>query len=108
MVSACRLVAPVKVTSPVNPGRSLEGILLFAILAIAIWRFGALKRPGLVSGVFLIGYGAARSFVENFREPDSFVAGLPPPLTMGMLLSAPILILGLWLLARARRSASAG
>ncbi len=87
---------------------SLEGLLLFAILAVAIWRFGALKRPGLVSGVFLIGYAAARSFVENFREPDSFVAGLPPPLTMGMLLSAPILILGLWLVARARRSASAG
>jgi phosphatidylglycerol:prolipoprotein diacylglycerol transferase len=83
---------------------ALEGALLFVILAIAIWRFRALRRPGLVSGIFLICYATFRTFVENFREPDSFVAGLPPPLTMGMLLSIPMIIGGAFLVYRARRA----
>lgn len=82
---------------------ALEGLLLFAILAIAIWSFRALARPGLVSGLFLVGYAAARTFVENFREPDSFVEGLPSFLTMGMLLSIPMILAGGWLIYRALR-----
>lgn len=81
----------------------LEGLLLFAILSIAVWRFGALRWPGLISGMFLVGYACARTFVENFREPDSFVSGLPDFLTMGMLLSLPMLIGGGWLIYRARQ-----
>lgn len=81
---------------------ALEGALLFAIIAVAIWRFGALKRPGLVSGIFLIGYALARTFVENFREPDSFTQGVMPEwFTMGMLLSLPMVIGGAWLVWRA-------
>ena len=56
---------------------ALEGVLLFVVLAVAVWKFKALKRPGLVSGIFLVGYAVCRTFVENFREPDSFVEGLP-------------------------------
>jgi phosphatidylglycerol:prolipoprotein diacylglycerol transferase len=58
---------------------------------------GARFRPGLITGVFLIGYGAARSFVELFRQPDLYVgdAGfLAGGVTMGQLLSAPIVIAG--------------
>lgn len=83
----------------------LEGLLLFIILAIAIWAFGALKRPGLVTGLFLVGYAAGRSFAEQFRLPDAFVEGLPDWLTMGTLLSAPMVLLGLYLIWR---SASSG
>jgi phosphatidylglycerol:prolipoprotein diacylglycerol transferase len=72
----------------------LEGVLLFSVLAVAVWGFKALARPGLVSGIFLIGYAICRTFVENFREPDQFVEGLPPWLTMGMLLSVPMIIGG--------------
>ena len=65
-----------------------------------IWRFGAMKRPGLVAGLFLLMYAAGRTIVENFRMPDSFVHGLPEWLTMGQLLSLPMVAAGLWLLLR--------
>ena len=80
---------------------ALEGALLFAVLSIAIWRFRALARPGLTAGLFLVLYACARTFVENYREPDPFVEGLPDFLTMGMMLSAPMLVLGGWLIYRA-------
>jgi phosphatidylglycerol:prolipoprotein diacylglycerol transferase len=59
----------------------------------------------LVSGVFLVGYAVFRTFVENFRQPDAFVQGLPAFLTMGMLLSIPMLIGGAWLIYRSQQSA---
>jgi phosphatidylglycerol---prolipoprotein diacylglyceryl transferase len=73
---------------------SLEGVLLFSVLAVAVWKFKALAKPGLVSGIFLVGYAICRTIVENFRQPDSFVEGLPGWLTMGMLLSVPMIIGG--------------
>ena len=82
----------------------LEGLVLFLVLAIAVWRFGSLKRPGLTAGIFLLGYALSRTLLENFRQPDSFVAGLPSFLTMGMLLSIPMLLLGVWLIIRANRA----
>ena len=82
---------------------ALEGVVLLAILAVAVWRFDALKKPGLVAGLFLIGYAAARSFVELFREPDAHIGFLPGGITMGMTLSAPMIALGLWLILTARR-----
>jgi phosphatidylglycerol:prolipoprotein diacylglycerol transferase len=75
----------------------LEGWLPLLVLSILIWRFGALKRPGLVAGLFLLMYGIGRSIAENFREPDAFVQGLPGWLTMGMLLSIPMWAGGTWL-----------
>jgi phosphatidylglycerol---prolipoprotein diacylglyceryl transferase len=86
---------------------SLEGIVLFGVLAIAVWRFGALKKPGLVSGVFLVGYAIARTIVETFREPDNFTQGrMPEWFTMGMLLSIPMIIGGAYLIWRAYRGAA--
>lgn len=76
----------------------LEGWLPLAVLSILVWKFGAFKRPGLVAGLFLIMYGVGRSVAENFREPDSFVRGLPEWLTMGMILSTPMWLGGAWLI----------
>jgi len=73
---------------------ALEGIVLFALLAFLV-RAGALKRPGLVIGVFAMGYAVARSFSELFREPDAQLGFLWGGLTMGMLLSIPLFLAGL-------------
>src|SRR5712664_2234692 len=71
----------------------LEGILLFTILAVMI-RLGALKRPGLFLGSFIALYGFARVIGEFFREPDPQLGFLWGGLTMGMLLSVPMIIAG--------------
>ncbi|KCZ88346.1 prolipoprotein diacylglyceryl transferase [Hyphomonas johnsonii] len=76
---------------------ALEGLVPLVIASILIWKFGALKKPGLVAGLFLLMYGTGRSIVENFRLPDSFASDLPLGLTMGMILSTPMWIGGAWL-----------
>lgn len=87
---------------------ALEGLTLFVVLFILTRMFGLLKRPGATMGVYLAGYALSRIVVENFREPDAFMPNFPVGLTMGMLLSAPMLALGLWLIWRAtKRSAPA-
>ena len=81
---------------------ALEGLALFAVLWWLIDRRHALARPGLVGGAFCAGYATARIVVEFFREPDAQLGYLAGGwLTMGMLLSLPLLALGLWLIARA-------
>jgi len=75
----------------------LEGLLAFAVLFAAA-RLGALKRPGVVAGTFGILYGAARIVSEFFREPDPRLEDLGRGLTMGMALSAPMIVIGLFLL----------
>jgi phosphatidylglycerol:prolipoprotein diacylglycerol transferase len=57
-------------------------------------RFGALKRPGLILGSFIAIYGFARIIGEFFREPDPQLGFLWGGLTMGMLLSVPMIIAG--------------
>src|ERR1700746_1816217 len=71
----------------------LEGLLLFTILAAMI-RFGALKRRGLILCSFIALYGLARITGEHFREPDPQLGFLWGGLTMGMLLSVPMVIAG--------------
>ncbi|MBV8778737.1 MAG: prolipoprotein diacylglyceryl transferase, partial [Alphaproteobacteria bacterium] len=68
---------------------ALEGIVLFAALAILV-RGGALKRRGTVMGAFAVGYGVARIVCELFREPDVQLGFLWGGLTMGMLLCIPL------------------
>ncbi len=80
----------------------LEGILLFAILAVMI-RMGALKRPGLILGSFIAIYGFARITGEFFREPDPQLGFLWGGLTMGMLLSVPMIIVGAIIIVTAWR-----
>jgi phosphatidylglycerol---prolipoprotein diacylglyceryl transferase len=80
----------------------LEGILLFTVLAVMI-RFGALKRPGLILGAFIAIYGLARISGEHFREPDPQLGFLWGGLTMGMLLSVPMVIAGIIIIVWAWR-----
>lgn len=93
---------------------ALEGLILGAILLWLGFRRGALKRPALITGLFLIGYGLARFMVEFVRQPDAYFVTADNPLglawhvggyglTMGQMLSWPMALVGLWLVLRARR-----
>jgi phosphatidylglycerol:prolipoprotein diacylglycerol transferase len=81
---------------------ALEGLVLLIVLAVLV-RGGALKRPGLVLGAFAIGYSLARIVCEFFREPDPQLGFLWGGLTMGMLLSVPLMLAGFGFLAVALR-----
>jgi len=82
----------------------LEGIVLVLVLALMIFRFKALKIPGTIAGTFVVGYALCRIFVEFFREPDAQLGYLLGTswLTMGMVLSLPMIAAGLWAIVRAR------
>lgn len=80
----------------------LEGVALLLVLALVI-RAGGLRRPGLTAGLFALGYGLARITVEFFREPDTQLGFLFGGATMGMLLSLPLLAVGLIAIAYALR-----
>lgn len=93
----------------------LEGLLLGILVLWLVYARGALRRPGTIAGVFFAGYGAARFFVEFFRQPDAqFVTQGNPlglafeaggyGLTMGQILSLPMIALGVWLVLRARKT----
>ncbi|WP_022726781.1 prolipoprotein diacylglyceryl transferase [Fodinicurvata sediminis] len=81
----------------------LEGLVLFAVLAVLAHRPGIRRRAGFLTGVFLVGYGLARMFVEFFREPDVQLGFILGPITMGQILSTPMVLLGLYLMVRTRR-----
>jgi phosphatidylglycerol:prolipoprotein diacylglycerol transferase len=72
----------------------LEGLVLFTVLALAV-RAGALRRPGLIIGLFAACYAIARTTCEFFREPDVQLGFLWHGTTMGMLLSIPLFLAGL-------------
>jgi phosphatidylglycerol:prolipoprotein diacylglycerol transferase len=80
----------------------LEGLVLFGVLWLFM-RLGALKRPGLVIGAFAVGYSIARIVCEMFREPDPQLGFLWRGLTMGMLLSVPLMLTGFAFIAAALR-----
>ncbi|MEL6773281.1 MAG: prolipoprotein diacylglyceryl transferase [Pseudomonadota bacterium] len=112
------------VNLPRHPSQLYEAATEGLILGLVMWWLamsrGWLKHPGALIGVFFIGYGAARSFVENFRQgnieyvtPDNpwgqvIRFGLGPEamgLTMGQVLSLPMIAIGIGFLLYARRSA---
>ncbi len=74
---------------------ALEGLLLLVILNLLAWKGNALSRPGLLTGIFLVGYGLSRAFVELFREPDAHLGFLFELITMGQILSLPMIGAGL-------------
>ncbi len=92
----------------------LEGLVLGALLIFLVYRMGWLKRPGAITGMFLVGYGLSRSFIELFRQADAqFITAANPMgyvvqfgdagLSMGQLLSLPMVLLGLALILWPRR-----
>jgi phosphatidylglycerol:prolipoprotein diacylglycerol transferase len=93
---------------------ALEGLLLGLLLLWLVWRRGWLKRPGQTAGLFFAGYGLARFFVEFFRQADAQYIGPDNPLghvvqfgpaglSMGQVLSLPMIFGGLALIWLARR-----
>ena len=78
---------------------ALEGALLF-IIQIALRKTRIGKKPGVATGVFLIGYALARGFVELFRQPDAHLGLLIGGATMGQLLSIPMILIGVLLIIR--------
>lgn len=86
---------------------ALEGLLLFIILRLATHRFGQLQRRGALTGLFMLCYAIFRILVEQVREPDANLSGWPFGLTMGVVLSIPMALIGLWLLVRAQKTGDA-
>jgi phosphatidylglycerol---prolipoprotein diacylglyceryl transferase len=82
---------------------ALEGVALFAILWWAVYRAKLLNRRGVVMGLFAAGYALFRLSLENVRQPDAGLDQLPFGLTMGMILSIPMLVFGLWVIWRGIR-----
>ncbi len=87
-----------------------EGLVLFIVMAWAARRFG-FRRPGLLGGIFVLGYAVARIGCEFFREPDeqlgflfgASIGALGGGITMGMVLSLPMALVGavfIWMAAR--------
>jgi phosphatidylglycerol:prolipoprotein diacylglycerol transferase len=82
---------------------ALEGLVLFLAVRMATHYWRVLPRPGEISGVFAMVYGASRFVVEFAREPDAHLGYLAGGwLTMGMILSLPLIAVGVWLWFRAR------
>lgn len=82
---------------------ALEGLGLFTLLAWAVWGAKLTNRRGVIMGLFIAGYGVVRISLENVREPDSYMPHFPLGLTMGMMLSAPMVIVGALLVWRGLR-----
>jgi phosphatidylglycerol:prolipoprotein diacylglycerol transferase len=97
----------------------LEGVVLFIVMAVLAFGYKILKRPGMMIGVFFLGYGTARVIVENFRQGDMQYVSIANPmghiirfgaeldsagLTMGQVLSIPMVLIGLTLIWFRRRA----
>jgi phosphatidylglycerol---prolipoprotein diacylglyceryl transferase len=76
----------------------LEGLVLFVVLAALSKNKTIRKRPGVLLGVFLLGYALARTIVELFRQPDAHLGVLAAGLTMGQWLSLPMAVGGAYLI----------
>ena len=101
---------PEEVMTPRHPSQlyesALEGVLLFLVLRWVTHRAKWLQRPGAVTGTWLIGYGLIRIVLETVRNPDDGMPNFPLGLTMGMILSVPMILVGGYLLWRAFRLAA--
>ncbi len=82
---------------------ALEGIVLFALLAWLAWHKGALQKPGMLTGVYLLGYALARALIELVRQPDVQIGFLPLGTTIGQWLSVPMLFGGVYLIWRPQK-----
>lgn len=82
---------------------ALEGLVLFVVLLLLARRESVRRRPGIVIGVFFLGYGIARTVCEFFREPDVQLGFILPHVTMGQILSLPMIVIGVLVVVWAAR-----
>ena len=89
---------------PRHPSQLYEALLEGLVLFLVLWWYSKLpRRPGQISGLFLLLYGTFRFFVEFYREPDGHIGTVALNwLTMGQLLSIPMVVLGLYFVFRKR------
>ena len=81
----------------------LEGLFLVFLAYVLIRWFEALRRPGMIFGTFLVGYGIVRVIAETVREPDVHIGFLIGGTTWGQWLSVPMIFFGLYMVRRAMR-----
>ncbi len=97
------MVFPISDGQPRHPSQlyeaGLEGLLL-GIIMLILWRRRWLQQHGRITGVLLAGYGVARSMIEFVREPDAQIGLLLDIVSMGQLLSVPMIIFGVYLIRR--------
>ena len=98
------MVFPYGGSEPRHPSQlyeaGLEGIVLFTVMTLLLKRTNARDKPGMLGGLFIAGYALSRIIVEVFREPDDFLGFFMGYVTMGQLLSLPMLAYGLYLALR--------
>ena len=78
---------------------ALEGLLLFLVLNFLMARTNARKLPGMLVGIFFAWYGVSRYLIEFVRVPDAHLGKLWDAISMGQLMSLPMIAFGLWLIA---------
>lgn len=87
---------------------ALEGAAIFLILLFLLWKMKSLRYPGVITGAFLMLYGSFRMLVEQFREPDAHIGFLFGQVSMGQVLSIPMVLFGagiiLYAFLKARRA----
>ena len=97
---------PTPLSPPLHPSQLyeafMEGFVLLLILQFLMQQRAIRTRFGTVTGAFLIGYGSARIIGEMFRQPDAFLGFLWQGITMGQVLSVPMILAGLFLILRAK------
>jgi len=96
------MVFPLAGPQPRHPSQLYEALLEGLVLFVLVWLFALRPRPrGVVLGLFLLGYGIFRFAVEFAREPDSFLGFVAFSwMSMGQVLSIPLIILGLYFVFR--------
>jgi phosphatidylglycerol:prolipoprotein diacylglycerol transferase len=83
---------------------ALEGVFLFLLVNMAVYRGKILTKPGRAAGLYALTYACSRIVVEFVREPDVQLGFFGGFITMGMILSLPLIAIGVWLLLRSRTS----
>ena len=92
---------------PRHPSQLYQALLEGLVLFLVVWAFSRRERIrarfGMLTGIFLVGYGIARIIGEFFREPDAFLGYLWQGATMGQILSFPMILAGVGFILFARR-----
>jgi len=81
----------------------LEGVLMFSVLFFMMQKENIRKYNGIITGTFIAGYGICRFIVEFFREPDFNIGYIMDIVTMGQILSTPMILIGLYIAYYAKR-----